>query len=238
MKAKRAADFRIQRKNVGLTWSCPVDQTQPIPSKEVILADVTALYGHSQYVVAHELHESGQSHYHAYFKFDGKLELTDPRCFDLYGVHPNIVGSAGPAWANYCRKKGDYISNMDKRNCHAEALAASTVKEAVDIIKRHDPAAYNRFGEALERNLRRHIAPTSTLPSARFQGPHPTCRFPTDWDPHSHSLLIWGPPGSGKYSFAMYYAGCLCGQFAYCRAHVEDLRSLNENFPFVFDEVT
>ena len=173
MKAKRAADFRIQRKNVGLTWSCPVDPTQPIPSKEVILADVTALYGHSQYVVAHELHESGQSHYHAYFKFDGKLELTDPRCFDLYGVHPNIVGSAGPAWANYCRKKGDYISNMDKRNCHAEALAASTVKEAVDIIKRHDPAAYNRFGHALERNLRRHIAPTSTLPSARFQGPYP-----------------------------------------------------------------
>ena len=175
MKAKRAADYRIQRKNVGLTWSCPVDQTQPIPSKEIILADVTALYGHSQYVVAHELHESGQSHYHAYFKFDGKLELTDPRCFDLYGVHPNIVGSAGPAWFNYCRKKGDYISNMDKRNCHAEALAASTVKEAVDIIKRRDPAAYNRFGEALERNLRRHIAPTSTLPSARFQGPYPPC---------------------------------------------------------------
>ena len=73
MKAKRAADFRIQRKNVGLTWSCRVDQTQPIPSKEIILADVTALYGHSQYVVAHKLHESGQSHYHAYFKFDGKL---------------------------------------------------------------------------------------------------------------------------------------------------------------------
>ena len=124
----------------------PVGKTQPIPSKEKLLKSIIDLYGLCRYVVGHELHESGESHYHGYFKFDHQLDLTDHRSFDLHDVHPNIVKTAGPNWINYCRKHGDYISNMDKENPAKLALEASSVKEGIDIIKRMDPGMYLRFG--------------------------------------------------------------------------------------------
>jgi len=59
--------FRINRKKVGLTWSCPTDKDDnPIESKEKLLEFLELKGGHCQYVVAKELHESGKKHYHAY----------------------------------------------------------------------------------------------------------------------------------------------------------------------------
>ena len=71
--AKVRGAFFVKRKNVGLTYSCPVGVSNPIPNKEAILSALTERFGPSKYVVSHELHESGQPHYHAYFKFDSKL---------------------------------------------------------------------------------------------------------------------------------------------------------------------
>ena len=226
--------FRINRKNIGLTYACPVGGPNPITTKEEILEFVTDKFGPSQYVVGHELHESGESHYHAYLKFDAKVDTTDPRAFDLKGVHPNVL-AAGLGWQRYCRKHGDYLTNMDKRNVAALAMGASSVDEGMKILKELDPTGYLRFGESMERNLRRHLAESPQL--QRFHGPYPAARFPAAWDFNTHSLLIWGPPGAGKTSFAMYLAGTLWANFEYCRARMESLRSISLSRPFIFDEV-
>ena len=155
--AKVRGAFFVKRKNVGLTYSCPVGVSNPIPDKEAILSALTERFGPSKYVVSHELHESGQSHYHAYFKFDSKLEVTDPRAFDLHDVHPNIL-NAGPGWIHYCRKHGDYITNLDRRDAFREALRSGSVDEGLEIIKLLDPGAYCRFGQSIELNLRRHLS--------------------------------------------------------------------------------
>ena len=128
--AKVRGAFFVKRKNVGLTYSCPVGVSNPIPNKEAILSALTERFGPSKYVVSHELHESGQSHYHAYFKFDSKLKVTDPRAFDLHDVHPNIL-NAGPGWIHYCRKHGDYITNLDRRDAFARPYDPAALTRAL-----------------------------------------------------------------------------------------------------------
>lgn len=116
--------------------------------------------------------------------------------------------------ARLLQKHGDIVSNRE-RNVFAEALAAGSVREGMDLIALQDPGTYLRFGEAIERNLRRRLAP-ERLPKLYF-GPFISPLVGTDWDPSSHSLLIWGPPGVGKTQFARYYMSHRFGEYDYVK---------------------
>ena len=98
--------FRVNRKKVGLTYSCPTDlDDNPIESVYDLLQFLEEKNGHCQYVIAKEFHESGKKHYHAYANYDNKLDTIDPKFFDFKGVHPNII-NPGLSYKKYVKYLG------------------------------------------------------------------------------------------------------------------------------------
>lgn len=111
----RTGDFRFNAASLAITWA----DARAIPDSGVILAFMQAEYGPlDYYVIGEEKHKSGEPHYHAYFSFGRKLDLTDPRCFDINGKHPQIEKTPkGKAsimrWCEYCMKDMKFISSGD-----------------------------------------------------------------------------------------------------------------------------
>lgn len=132
--------FRLNSSGIFLTYSqCPA-------TKEQILEAIQTLAGAKgwqlkKYLIAQELHEDGNYHIHAFFKFEKKLDIRDSHVFDLEAgdetYHPNIAGARNEAAvARYCTKDGDYISDFYAL-CSAwtEAASAPTVGDALAILR-------------------------------------------------------------------------------------------------------
>lgn len=73
-----------------------------------------------EYIVARELHESGEPHLHAYIRLAEKKEIVNPRFFDLQPkdstetYHGNYRSCRTPkSVQRYCTKDNNYVSNMD-----------------------------------------------------------------------------------------------------------------------------
>lgn len=230
-------EFYFKAKTYGLTYSSAAG----IPDKEALHDFLQALVGVHMSCVSHELHEDGEPHYHCSGRLDHVLETHDCHYFDYTdpsGVvhHPNIV-KGGPAWLNYCMKGKDFISTYpSKRNVMAEALACASTERALDHVMEHDASSYVRFGLGIEKNLQRHFSRKCIVRVPRWHGPYPAGRYPPDWNPATHSLHLWGPPGSGKTCFAQHLLREHYGDCEYVKAHIESMRALSFTKPFVFDE--
>jgi hypothetical protein len=226
--------FRINRKTVGLTYPCPVDREHPIASRETIRDFVTEKFGANFHHVCKESHQSGDRHFHANFKFTEKLDIEDPRAFDINGCHPNIC-NGGPGWVVYLSKSDpDVLTNVEP--CpFRQALAASTVAEGMDILALRRPGDYLRFGQSMERNLRRRLETPRT--AILYYGPYVASWFPIDWEPYRHSLLIWGPAGVNKTQFARYLLSHMVGEYDYIKGSHESAKHLSMRRPFIHDEI-
>lgn len=236
--AGQRALFRFQSKTYGLTFSNAVG----IESKEQLHAYMQNLLGVHFCCVSRELHENGVQHFHVSGRCDGKLDITDCHYFDFtdgdsFINHPNIV-KGGPAWLSYVMKAHDFISTYpSKPNIMADALACPSTERALDHIMQHDAGSYVKFGINIERNLQRHYTRLTRTHVPRWYGPYPAGRYPPDWNPSTHSLHLYGPPGSGKTCFAQHLLREYYGDCEYVKAHIEALKSLTFTKPFVFDEV-
>lgn len=233
-EAKGGKPFRINRKTVGLTYSCLRDQDHPIADRERIRDFVTEKFGPNIHIVCKEFHKNDKKHFHADFRFDQKLDIEDCRAFDIDGVHPNIV-NGGPAWRNYLQKTdSDVLTNME--SCpFRQALAADSVQQGMEILALRRPSDYLRFGEAMERNLRRRL---ETVPAAiEYYGPYLPKWMPDSWNPHTHSLLLWGVSGINKTNYARWLMRHMVGEFEYIKKHHESVKLLSGRKPFIFDEV-
>lgn len=103
----------------------------------------------------------------------------------------------------YCSKDGDFIEVGDrpkgpkeKDTTFSEALAATSVREGLAIIKNKRPREYLIHGEAIERNLRRHRTPKFSHVYTTFNRQVFSTHKP---------LLFWGPAGTGKTHFALFH---------------------------------
>lgn len=83
------------------------------------------------YVIGQEHHQDGNTHLHAYFLFDSKLDLSSSRCFDIAGVHPNI-------------------KNIGKSKKDIERVCAYINKEEFNILTNMDFEAKPDYGEILK----------------------------------------------------------------------------------------
>lgn len=229
--------FRFTGKTYGLTYS----DAGSIESKEALHTFLQVLLGVHHCCVCRELHENGEQHFHVSGRLDHKLEITDCHFFDYTGddgvtKHPNIV-KGGPAWLHYVMKGSDYMTTYPiKQNVMADALACSSTEKALDHIMSHDAGSYVKFGTGIERNLQRHFSRKSKVQVPRWFGPYPAGRYPPDWNPYTHALHLWGPPGSGKTCFAQHLLREHFGDCDYVKAHIESLKALQFCKPFVFDE--
>jgi len=237
-KAQKAkSGFSVCRKAFGMTWSCPVDMDfNPISSKQRISEVLTERFGPCQYKIARELHKSGKVHFHAKFIFDSEIDSQDPHLFDIDGVHPNILkGKPGIGWDEYLEKEDpECYSNI--QSCpYKQALQAKTVSEGMEILALRRPSDYLRFGEAMERNLRRRL---QTVPRAiEYFGPYLPSWYPDTWNPDTHSLLLWGSAGINKTQYAKWLMRHKVGEFDYVKGDHEAIKRISGRKPFIFDEI-
>lgn len=223
--------FRINRKNVGCTWSCPVDKDEnPIPSKEAILGFVRKKYGECEYVIAAEHHANGKFHYHALLKFDTKLDVKDANAFDIEGVHPNVI-KPGKGWHKYCCKTGDYITNIPE-DIWVALRKKRRWDDAQELLLEQKPELYFKFGQQIKRNFEAQLPPVDR--GILYYGPWPKL----DIDMASRTLVLSGKAGTGKTQWAKYIAKHLGEKWIYVKGCLDKAKRVYEpGMTVIFDDI-
>jgi hypothetical protein len=85
----------FERKKLFLTYPQFKHMMQGSACNPCILEELTEIITKAdrhlvKYVVAHERHKDGASHYHVYLELDSPIKSRNPRLFDVSGNHPNI----------------------------------------------------------------------------------------------------------------------------------------------------
>lgn len=234
--SKPKAAFRFDRKQFGLTWSCPTDKAEnPIQTKEEILTLLKSKGELKHYTIGKEKHESGKNHFHALAIYQSKIESTNAKFFNVAGVQANIQ-NRGMSWDWYPQKDGDFITSG--QCVYREALSARNPEEALEIMYKKRPREMVLQGHNVERNLRRRLEKNDSGFTVK-DGPYPEWLYPTfDWNPKEKSLLIWGLPGTYKTHFAMYLLKHMGFDPEYLKsASHETGAMLSMKRAFVYDEL-
>ncbi|AAQ21052.1 replication protein [Tomato chino La Paz virus] len=168
--------FRLQAKNIFLTYpQCPLTKEEALDQLLSI-----QLPSNKKYIkICRELHENGEHHLHVLMQFEGKIQITNQRQFDLVSptrsahFHPNIQGAKSSSDVkSYIDKDGDTLEwgefQIDGRSARggqqtandaaAEALNASSKEEAMRIIKEKLPKEFLFQYHNLSSNLDRIFA--------------------------------------------------------------------------------
>jgi len=114
-----------------------------------------------------------------------------------------------------------------KNEVCAKALEASTVHEGMLLLKKEMPYDYLRFGESMERNLKRAKTDAFIAPFEIAQFQRQALIF------EKKSVLLWGPSNTGKTSYALAHF-----KNALLVSHVDKLKQLSpDNDGIVFDDM-
>lgn len=183
-------------------------------------------------IVGKEVGDEGTPHHQGYVSFKKKMTLIG--CKRLL-TRAHWAQIKGTPWENfvYCSKDGDFTETGSrpkapkgcKDDTYSEALAAPTVAEGMDVIKKKQPRDYCLHGEAIERNLKRAKLEPFT---------HLYTEFTREVVPLNKSLLIYGSSNTGKTHFA-------CHHFKnpLVVSHIDKLKHLSpDNDGIVFDDMS
>lgn len=245
--------FRVNRKKFGFTYSCPrhgdcqnmsaQDKkdgkhiegcacTNPIKDNQALVDFLMDKGGSCDYIVAHELHKSGKSHYHAYVKYAEEFQTTNPRMFDMCGCHPRIE-NPGKGWIPYITKDFDFVSNYYGISPWITATKMDTPEEAVEFLWETMPQEMCKYAHNISQNIHKRMR-TSELPKAlQWEGPYPSSFYPPVWDRYTHTLLLVGEPGINKTEFAKY----LLGDHHYIKGSLQGLKNILFDKPLLLDEI-
>lgn len=126
--------FRLQATHLFLTYpQCPLDF-------DVVYNHLLELKFNDNCVellcVGRESHQDGNLHYHAYVKFQRKLNLRNPNFFDISGFHPNIQKCKSTNDVlKYVTKDGDYRANFELKIKYTLAECLQRATDENDFIK-------------------------------------------------------------------------------------------------------
>ena len=135
-----------------------------------------------EYVIAHELHEDGGNHLHAYVRYDVGIKPRDMACFDVGDYHGNYQSARSPkAVVKYCTKEDDYITNID-----IKSYLSKKGKVTAAILREKTAARALEDGDISFMQVRQYKL----------------ARLEVSLQPYTHTdvrgVWIWGPPGIGK----------------------------------------
>lgn len=225
--------FRIQRKKVGLTYSCPVDADEnPVGSAEDLKTFLVE-FGELDYLIATENHASGTKHFHANLKYSEKIDSRNERLFDFRGVHPNIV-NPGKGWESYCAKHGDFITNYYEGSAFSTALKKRTWSEASDLLWSKEPKWMLQHAGAAEKHFAKRAK--SHHQEIILYGP---CRWwvPRSWDPKVHALVVSGETRIGKTQAIKHILRHMGLTWLYVKGSLARLRHFTNQDCVLFDDV-
>nr|UUV61275.1 C1 [Tomato mottle leaf curl virus] len=165
--------FRIHSKNYFLTYpKCSLTKEEALSQLLGLQTPVNKLFVR----VARELHEDGEPHLHVLIQFEGKLQCTNERLFDLVSptrsahFHPNVQGAKSSSDVkSYVEKDGDFIDHgvfqIDGRSArggqqsandtYAKVLNAGSVMEALNILREEQPKDFVLQHHNIRSNLER-----------------------------------------------------------------------------------
>lgn len=102
------SSFRVQATHLSLTW--PQASFDLNAGLEYLRAVEVGSKRVVEAIICSETHQDGSLHRHAYVKFNGRIDLRDPRKFDIEGRHANVQRTTNiPAWKNYIREDGEFL---------------------------------------------------------------------------------------------------------------------------------
>lgn len=220
---------------MGLTYSCPTGTIDnPIPDKETLLTFLEMKGEIDEYIVSEELHECGTRHYHAFVKYAEKLDTINPKFFDYDEVHPEVhpnILSPGKGWLTYCRKHGNYISNIEE-SVWRELRKKRTWAEAEEMLLEREPAQFYKYGDAIERNWKKSKPQEER--GAIFYGPWPNLELPSD-----KCLVMTGRPGTGKTQWAKYLARHAGVPWCYLKGALDKGKKIYKpGMTVIYDDIT
>jgi len=237
-----AARFRVYAKNFSLTYS-NIQQQEAEFSKEDLHEHLCQLRGVTWAEVSKELHQDGNTHFHALVVFNTRTNIRDVAFFDYQGVHPNIQGCRNlQAWRNYIRKDGDFCGGPDdEAEGGAEDLGprfsycrqCTTLEEWIEYcIQEKIQHAYCKWIWDLVH------APNdpSTIEEAPQGGEMWEQLREFRYDDFTRKCLVLvGPTGCGKTTWALTYAPKPC----LLVSHMDDLKKFDpsKHKSIVFDDM-
>ncbi|XP_039120497.1 uncharacterized protein LOC120256894 [Dioscorea cayenensis subsp. rotundata] len=165
--------FRINAKNIFLTYSkCSLSKEYTIEKLRAL-----SLTSNKKFIrVARELHEDGTPHLHVLIQFEGRIQVTNQRLFDIVSphssaiFHPNIQSAKSSKDVKaYIEKGGDFLDwgtfQEDPRNSrnrgqalddvYDDALKSTSAEEALQIIRINDPRIFTLQYHNLRANYER-----------------------------------------------------------------------------------
>lgn len=236
-----ATGFRCQAARLFLTTpTCPVEKEEALRQwKQACTTDVI------EYIVCVEKHEDGSPHLHAFLRLDRKVNIKNPRLFDLKGedgrvYHTRIEGCRSPKKVkDYVKKDGDFIQSegmVEPEGNYAAAMALAKegkVDEAKELLSDKEPKDSILRSSEISKGLQ------AFAPTPEYKGPPHLAQFvvPDELDAAvqmlgKKSLVISGPSGIGKTRFARslfpkhHFITCM-----------DQLRSLVSGQALVFDDM-
>lgn len=121
--------FRLNAKGFLLTYP-KCDET-----KEDLLEFLASKGVLTSYVVARELHQDQSYHLHAYVLYEKKVDTRSSTFFDFNRHHPNVKtaqsAQAKSNYSKYCKKDGDFITNIEEKKGTRQILAETILQEGL-----------------------------------------------------------------------------------------------------------
>lgn len=221
--------FRVQYKNVGLTYSrCPLSKTE--------LRDhlLSLSYAIEEYYIVQETHKEEKecsTHLHVWLKFVDKPNIKNERYFDCQGHHPNI-GKYNKNWIyNYLKKQDkNPLTNIESN--YVELAKAGKVKEAMDQFAFMHP---KEFVVNYDR-VKRHMSILGKR--KRTESIYPFTGEPIDWDMKQKSLLIIGASGKGKTEWAKSFVTHHLKKSYLRVTHIDGLKKYDGEDFIIWDDVS
>lgn len=176
---------KITRETIAKGWFCTWPQCAV--KKEDAL-DMLMPLGLDEYVIAEEEHLDGSPHLHAFLKLNKRVRWSATR-FDLGEYHGNYQpAKSWRAVQEYCKKDGDYISNIDLK---AARQKQSKMKKE-DLLK--DPEALMDSGKLNPMQLCSFLKNSAAYKMLLQQKRKPPVEMPEK----KRHFWIWGPSNTGK----------------------------------------
>ena len=198
--------FRLQARSLFLTYPQVPDTWT---SEKVLDTARLVLQGKGyeivKWCVARELHKDGGIHFHAYFDMDKRVRLRGAHCLDLEiggtKQHGNYK-AANKGTVKYIQKFGDYITNIGEVEDYLALARRGDAVAATDLYL--DTHARDAMITGRARVLQNAMQLGPPRVQGQKMGPfgHSLWLAVNGWDRALQALLLWGPTGSMKTSFA------------------------------------